>query len=158
LATAKGKKAAVPTKREERKLNQQEIKAKICALVASGLSLAKICSDEEIGVGYSTVFTWLRDDAEFQEHYARAREDRADVMFDELDDVSEAAQNAATAVEVAGLRLKADNIKWKLARLNAKKYGDRTQIDANVKAELQVSVTDEQAKRIAREVLGADPS
>ena len=44
-----------------------------------------------------------------------------------LDDVSEQAVKAETAVEVAGLRLKADNIKWKLARMNAKKYGDRLQ-------------------------------
>ena len=50
-------------------------------------------------------------------------------MFEELDDVSEEAVKAETAVEVAGLRLKADNIKWKLARMNAKKYGDKLQTE-----------------------------
>ena len=49
-------------------------------------------------------------------------------MDNELDDVSEQAVNAETAVQVQGLRLKADNIKWTLGRMNPKKYGDRTEV------------------------------
>ena len=50
------------------------------------------------------------------------------MLFRSLDDVSADAVKAETAVEVAGLRLKADNIKWKLARMSPK-YSDK--IDLN---------------------------
>ena len=63
--------------------------------------------------------------ANFREQYARAFQLRADAKFEELDDVSDEAVNADSAVQVQGLRLKADNIKWQLARMNAKKYGDK---------------------------------
>ena len=73
------------------------------------------------------VMRWLGDEANanFREQYARAFILRADAKFEELDDVSEEAVCADSAVKVQGLRLKADNIKWQLARMNAKKYGDK---------------------------------
>ena len=38
------------------------------------------------------------------------------------------AVKSDSAVTVAALRLKADTIKWKLARMSPKKYSDRQQI------------------------------
>lgn len=95
----------------------------ICEYVANGDSLRSWA----IGNGFalSTVRDWIDTDEDRSAHYARARDDRADAVFDSLDDVSDQAVTAETAVEVAGLRLKSDNIKWKLARMNAKKYGDK---------------------------------
>lgn len=79
----------------------------------------------ENGFVQQTVINWIDADNDRAGHYARARDERADFVFESLDDVSDQAVRAETAVEVAGLRLKADNIKWKLARMNAKKYGDK---------------------------------
>ncbi len=97
----------------------------ICEHVASGESLRSWC----IANGYSprTVLDWIEADQNRVAQYARAKEDRADAVFELLDDVSDQAVTAGTAIEVAGLRLKADNIKWKLARMNSKKYGDKVQ-------------------------------
>jgi hypothetical protein len=50
---------------------------------------------------------------------------RAECKFDELDDVSALAVSAETAIQVAGLRLKADNIKWQIVKILPKKYGEK---------------------------------
>ena len=76
-----------------------------------------------------TVMQWLEKHDDFAQQYARAMLLRADAKFDELDDLSEEAEKAESAVKVQGLRLKADNLKWQLARMNAKKYGDRMQTE-----------------------------
>ncbi len=96
----------------------------VLAGLAEGKSLRTVCAEPGMP-SLTTVMKWCRDDEKFAQHYAGAREARADVMFEELDEVSEEAASAETAVTVAGLRLKADNIKWKLARMSPKKYGDK---------------------------------
>ena len=109
-----------PTSREKLEaLGMQSI----CNQVVSGESLRKICIAHDIPL--RTANDWIAEDKERSAHYAHARDDRADAVFEALDDVSDDAVNAENAVQVAGLRLKADNMKWKLARMNAKKYGDK---------------------------------
>lgn len=105
-----------------------ELADQICERIASGNSLSAVLRGEGMP-GYSTVMRWLGEHQSFRDNYARAMEWRADGKFDELDEVSEEACRAETPVEVAGLKLKADNIKWQLARMNAKKYGDKTQAE-----------------------------
>ena len=102
----------------------QEVADAICARMAEGKSLRSIVRGEGMP-GLSTVMTWLNERPAFQEQYTRAMYMRADAKFDELDDVSEDAENSESPVKIAGLRLKADNIKWQLARMNSKKYGDK---------------------------------
>lgn len=113
----------------------------ICKWVSEGESLNSFC--KKFQLVYGTAENWIEEDAERVTNYARARERRADVVFESLDEVSEAAVSAENAVVVAGLRLKSDNIKWKLARMNAKKYGDRQTIDLNAEV---TTLTDEQRK------------
>lgn len=102
----------------------------ICAYIANGDSLRSWCIKN--GFDKQTTRNWIDADSARTSHYAHARDDRADAVFDSLDGVSDQAVTAETAVEVAGLRLKSDNIKWKLARMNAKKYGDKLAIEADV--------------------------
>lgn len=104
--------------------NMDVIKQLICEEISTGKSLAKVLESPGMP-GFSTVMTWLREDVTFQKDYANAREARAEVLFDEMDEVAEQAVASVSAVEVAGLRLKMDTIKWKLARMNSKKYGEK---------------------------------
>lgn len=130
VATARkapAKKAAQPTKAEIKAKLEAGQKAKILERLASGDSLRHICSLKGMPA-ISTAMKWAATDDEFAEQYARAREAQADLMFEELDDVSESATKAKSAVQVNGLRLKADNIKWKLARMSPKKYGEKVQV------------------------------
>jgi hypothetical protein len=102
----------------------QEKADAICARMAEGESLRSVCRSQGMP-SMSTVMRWLEADEKFREQYARAMDMRADVKFDELDDVSEDAVMAETAIKVAGLRLKADNIKWQLGKMAPKKYGEK---------------------------------
>lgn len=116
----------------------QDTADRICERMAGGTSLRAILAEEGMP-GYSTVMTWLNERPLFRDNYAHAILMRAEVKFHELDDVSEEAVMAETAVQVNGLRLKADNIKWQLARMNSKKYGDRTTLAGDPDAPLQVA-------------------
>ena len=103
-----------------------EIADKICEMLSDGYSLRSICRGD--GMPHlATVLRWVAQQPIFCEQYTRATLARADAKFEELDEVSEEAVQADSAVTVAGLRLKADNIKWQLARMNSKKYGDKMQ-------------------------------
>jgi hypothetical protein len=95
----------------------------ICAYVESGESLRSWSIKNNLP--NRSVNDWIEADVDRAAHYAKAREERADAVFDSLDNVSDEAVRAENSVQVAGLRLKADNIKWKLARMNAKKYGEK---------------------------------
>ena len=95
----------------------------ICAALSGGESLRSAAVSQ--GISCPTFLLWCNDRPVLAEQYARATRARADLKFEELDDVSEEAANADSAVKIQGLRLKADNIKWQLARMNSRKYGDK---------------------------------
>ena len=127
----------------------------ICEYVANGDSLRSWSLNN--GFAPKTVEDWIYADPDRTAHYTRAREDRADAVFESLDEVSEQAVSASTAIEVAGLRLKADNIKWKLARMNAKKYGDKVALEHTGNLTVK-RLTDEQLMELAAKGLKADES
>lgn len=123
-------------------------KAAIIEWLSQGNSLRSYCAKPG-NPKPSTVIDWTLEDQVFSEQYTRAREAAAELYFDHLDDVSDQAVTAENAVVVAGLRLKADNIKWKLARMAPKRYGDKQQL--NVSGEMNVTLFDaEQAARMAQ--------
>lgn len=94
--------------------------------MSNGESMREMCRRN--GVGFSTFLQWV-DCPEYSERYTRAREALADVHFEALDDLMDKAESATTAVEVAGLRLKADTIKWKLSKMAPRRYGDKLQTE-----------------------------
>jgi hypothetical protein len=105
----------------------------ICERIAAGESLRAICRD--LGSPSEALFRYeaMQDrDAELFAQYTRATIVRADSKFDELEELGDQAINAETAVQAAGYRLKADNLKWALARMNKVKYGDKLELDGKV--------------------------
>lgn len=114
----------------------------LCEFVSSGESLNAFAKIH--GFAYVTLLDWIDADTSRSENYARARDARADLTFDQLDEVSEQATQAETAVEVQGLRLKSDNIKWKLARMAPKKYGEKLAIGGADDLPPIKTMTDEQ--------------
>lgn len=118
------------------KLNKIGIDA-ICDYVANGDSLMSWCKTNQFT--YNTVLNWIDDDEERIAQYAHAREAREVATFESLDDIGNQAVLAESAVTVQGLRLKADNIKWKLARMNAKKYGDKIDVSGQIEHKLSLA-------------------
>jgi hypothetical protein len=113
--------------------------AKICAEIASGRSVREICR----GAGMPsmpTVFRWLSQHEEFRAMYTAAREAQADYIFEELLEICDDSRNdwverqredGSTVVvpnkeQVNRSRLRIDARKWILARMNPKRYGDRS--------------------------------
>ncbi|AXF75424.1 ubiquitin carboxyl-hydrolase [Erwinia tracheiphila] len=99
-----------------------EVADDICALLASGESLVKVCKRPGMP-DKSTVFRWLAIHDDFCDKYAKATEARADAIFEDMFDIADDATEEPAAVAKARLRI--DTRKWALARMNPKKYGDK---------------------------------
>lgn len=102
----------------------QEIAEIICERIANGEGLRSICRDNAMP-GRTTVLEWLnRDEAEFAQFrakYARARENQADYLDEEMQEVADAAK--PDDVRVARLRVL--TMQWRASKLAPKKYGDK---------------------------------
>lgn len=89
----------------------------------------------------STVIRWLADDerAEFCAQYARAREDRADLLAEEILQIADDGRNDTQVDEdgnvfvdhdvIARSRLRVDARKWLASKMAPKKYGDKLQTE-----------------------------
>ena len=104
----------------------QEVVGAICERIALGESLRAICRDDAMPA-MSTVFKWLTEQPTFSEQYARAREEQAESMADEIVSIADNAEDAAKA------RLQIDARKWVASKLKPKKYGDKTTAELTIK-------------------------
>ena len=119
----------------------QELADNICAQVAQGISMRTICNADDMPC-LTTVFKWLRTKEEFAQQYARAKEESALAMAEEIMDISDDGTNdwmenryKDDGEEVIGWkvngealqrsRLRVDTRKWLMSKLVPKKYGDR---------------------------------
>lgn len=97
----------------------QEMAEAICARLAQGEPLSAIC-DSEAMPGLSTVYQWLAAFPSFAELYARAREDQADTMADQIVKIADEKDE-----DPQRQRLRVDARKWAASKLKPKKYGER---------------------------------
>jgi hypothetical protein len=113
----------------------------ICERLAAGESMRSVSRDEDMPA-MSTLFKWLREHEEFSEQYARAKEESADALVEDMLDIADNAANPvivdgvplvvegkpvmnADAAAVAHARLRVDTRKWSASKLKPKKYGDK---------------------------------
>lgn len=83
----------------------------------------------------ATVYKWQRDNPSFLKQYARATEDRADALFEEMFAIADDGTNDTYVDEdgktrtdhdvIARSRLRVDTRKWALARMHPKKYSEK---------------------------------
>lgn len=113
----------------------------ICDMLAEGMSLRKVCSNNNMP-DKSTVFRWLRSDPEFRDQYARAKEEAADALVEEMLDIADDASQDFQIVKskkgneypvmnaefAARSRLRVDTRKWIASKLKPKRYGDKLDI------------------------------
>ena len=103
-----------------------EVADDICSLLASGESLNSICKKTGFP-NRSTVYRWLREHDEFRNNYARASDDRADGIFEEMLDIADSAEEETASIAKARLQIEAR--KWILGKMNPKKYGDKQTVE-----------------------------
>lgn len=104
----------------------------ICLRLANAESLRKICLSDDMPC-QTTVFKWLRQNEEFAQQYARAREAQADALFDECLDIADDGSNdymgegeTYNGDAVQRSRLRIDTRKWMAGKLRPKVYGEKT--------------------------------
>lgn len=125
------------------------IASQICARLAQGEPLRSICVDSKMP-GMSTVFKWLAKHEEFREQYARAREDQADALADDIVRIADeppppdSESGKIDSAWVAWQRNRIDARKWTASKLKPKKYGDKLE----TKTELSGSVELKEIRRV----------
>lgn len=109
--------------------------------IAQGGHMAAFCKSKVIP--YTTLLTWLAADPSKSEMYARAREDRADVLADEIVAISDEVEVVARmhgeevvlAVDAAAVsrnKLRVDARKWAASKLKPRTYGDKIELGGTV--------------------------
>lgn len=117
----------------------QELADRICGELGSGRSMRSVCR-EDWAPDMSTVFKWLRENEPFSKQYARAKEEAADALADEILDIADDGTNdwvkretkrgtyiALNDEAVQRSKLRVDARKWIAAKLKPKKYGDKVE-------------------------------
>jgi len=103
-----------------------EVADDICSLLASGESLNSICKRKGFP-SRNTVYRWFREYKDFRDNYARATDDRAESIFEEMLEIADGAE--AETASIAKARLQIDARKWILSRMNPKKFSDKQSIE-----------------------------
>ena len=110
----------------------------ICSELADGKSMRLVCASDDMP-NKSTVFRWIRTIETFRNQYARAKEESADALTDEMLDIADDTANDYTKTDEDGVKLNPENIqrsrvridtrKWLASKLKPKKYGDKQYIE-----------------------------
>lgn len=115
----------------------QDIADRLFAAMATGSTITKFCR-ENPDVTLGQIVMWESRNEEFRERIARARELQTRAWADELVSMSEdppmvtvpgrhGDYQAVDSGAVQLRKLRADNLKWLMARLSPKDFGDRLQ-------------------------------
>jgi hypothetical protein len=103
---------------EARIAYSDDLAAQLCEHVADGLSLKEAC--ELPGMPKRrTAYKWLGEHENFMRMYTRAREERADLVADEIITIADTERDPNKA------KVMIDARKWWAARVNPKKYGEK---------------------------------
>lgn len=132
----------------------QDIADIICERIADGESLRHICSEEGMP-NKATVFRWLARHVEFSDQYARARDEQAETLFDEILDIADDGRNdwmqrnteedgnAGWVINGEALRrsqLRVDARKWMAGKLKPKKYSDKQIVSGDPEAPVKLEI------------------
>jgi hypothetical protein len=124
----------------------QELGDKICEQLALGISMRTVCLAEEMP-SIATVFSWIRTKPEFQAQYARAKEESADAMAEDILDIADDGTNDWVTITLPGgyekevpdhevlqrSRLRVDTRKWIMSKMKPKKYGEKLDVTTDNK-------------------------
>ena len=129
-------------KRGRPEIYTKELGDEICPRISKGESLRSIEKDSRMPSAV-TVYSWLLDEekyADFFKQYARARDTQAEVIFEELQELSDesvediAGDDKSDGARVQARKLQVDTRKWILARMKPRKYGDKMDVTSDGKA------------------------
>ncbi len=138
---------------------RQEAIDKILGRIATSRdSIATITEGDESLPSETTFFKWKREDEKLAQDYARAKEDQADLIAEEMLDIADDSRNDWMKKKVGDelvdvpnpelinrSRLRIDTRKWVMGKLRPKKYGERLALAGDEAAPLSIQITQSQA-------------
>jgi transposase len=117
----------------------EELATQLCTEIATTTdSLRTICKRLDLSV--ASVLNWLKDDkhASFLAQYARAKEEQAELLVEQILEIADDSSNDDTVSErgniiansewISRSKLRVDARKWLASKLLPKKYGDKMDI------------------------------
>lgn len=118
----------------------QETADRICEQLSEGKSLRTVCLAEGMP-DKATVFRWLREHKEFHDQYAISKDESADALFEETQDIADeslegalSADPKASGAVVQAYKLRVDTRKWMMSKQKPKKYGEKVDVTSDGKA------------------------
>jgi hypothetical protein len=108
----------------------QDIANEFCSRIADGLSMRRICMDEDMP-SKKTIFNWFETHEEFLHQYTRAKEASADAHADDIQDIADDVLKGRLDPQAA--RVAGDLKKWTASKLKPKKYGDKLDLTSDGK-------------------------
>lgn len=133
-----------------------ELAAEILTRIAEGESLRKITMEAGMP-SHSSVYLWLLQHPDFSDKYARAREEQADTLADEIIAIADEQPDLDPIYskdgELIEIKLhsayiqwqknRVDARKWVAAKLKPKKYGDRVTHAGDAENPLEIKANTE---------------
>ena len=106
----------------------------ICSRLAEGKSLKSICESDDMPAR-ATVYRWLAERQDFRDNYTRAKDDSADALADDIQDLADEVLKGKYDANLARVAL--DAKKWSASKLKPKKYGDKVDVTSNGESVVQ---------------------
>jgi hypothetical protein len=126
----------------------------ICTRIAEGESLREIVKTEGMP-DRTTIYNWLMSNPDFLNQYARAREEQADTLADEIIAIADEQPEVIAVVDkktgaliehkldgafLQWQKNRIDARKWTAMKLKPKKYGDRMQVAGDAENPFEAKV------------------
>ena len=139
----------------------EKIASEICTRLTQGEPLVQMCKDEHLP-HVSTIYRWLARHPDFCDTYARAREEQADTLADEIVQIADERPEVNPIIDsktgelirielsssyIAWQKNRIEARKWTAMKLKPKKYGDKLELggDPNNPLKIEVKVEAEQS-------------
>ena len=106
-------------------LYTEELASRICDLVAERVPVVEICAMDDMP-SKDTLYRWKRQNKEFSDQYARAREHRADSRQDNIDEI--VSKVLTGDIDPQAARVIIDAEKWQMSKEQPRRYGDKLSI------------------------------
>lgn len=153
-ATPKAKPKPRVTAEQAQRARDKKANAVLESMI-TGLSCYQAC--KKIGLPHTTFLTWVANDKQLADKYARAREDLIEFIAAQTLEIADAQvglnDNGSTDHgAVQKQRLQVDTRKWLLSKLAPRKYGDRMMLTGDQDNPVQVQTTLD-VKKLSTETL-----
>lgn len=102
-----------------------------------------------------TVWKWLNTKPEFVQQYTRAKEEAADALADDIQNIAD--KTLTGEYEPQASRVAIDAYKWTASKLKPKKYGDKLDMTTNGKDLPSPILSTVATKNVTDGILGAEP-